>query len=279
MIRRRRALREGVVDRLDRVPLASEGAEDHSPTVEGDHQRPHDLLGTDRDVHRGREHAPLLEHLLRIGRRLPDRHRVGEGGRLRAAGTASPRGDPRPLRRLRALGRELDRQQPLGVRSAKKDRLVVGRDRGTEGAELVVRLTDHRRGGDGIDPTLIARADAPSVIPTGRFQRHREVAVGKRRQRRIVGDRRHRLGAAGHDLSQNGPLTAQSQQDQRREDRGRPVKQRLPGSGTPHATSCTPSPPGPPTRVEPGRQGIPRLGSIRPEGPGPDLPGSLGNAG
>ena len=239
VVRGCRALRKGVVQPIDRIPLAGERPEDHGPTVDRDHEGPHDLMRTDRNIDRGREYSPLLEHLLGIGRRLPDRHRVGKCRRLGAPRAPPPGGHARARRRLRSLGRKLDRQQPLGMRGAETDRLLVSGNGIPPAAELVLRFTDRGGGGDRVDPALVPGTDPRPVIPTGRFQGHAIVAVGQRRERGIKGDRRHGLGPAGPDL---GPGHPQAQQGHHREDRGRSAEQRLPGNNTPHTASCTPSP-------------------------------------
>ena len=62
---------------VDRRTFAGEVSENHTTTIEGDDQGPHDLLRPDGVVDWRREHAPLLQHFLWVGAAHADRDRAG----------------------------------------------------------------------------------------------------------------------------------------------------------------------------------------------------------
>ena len=167
MGRLRGSLRERRGQSLELRCLTAQRTEEHSPAVDRDHDRPHDLRGANELVEGRHEDAPLLHHLLGIGAGLTDRDRVGQLRRAGVSRAAAPRGLRRLLPRSELLLRKLHGEQPLRIRRREQERLLVRCDRLAQIAEFVVALADECAGGDGVDPPLSTDPQARLVLVAG----------------------------------------------------------------------------------------------------------------
>ena len=194
VVGRRRPFRQAAGGGLERRIVVAEVAHDAAEAIGGHHEAADDLLGTDRPVVVGGEHAPPLKCLLHIGGLLPNRHSVRHRRRHRVAFAPPPGGRAGSPERLERLLRKLHRQQPLGVGRLEVERFLVAGHRLAISAEFEQALAHHRRRSDRVDPAVGTDPNAAGGVPLGEFEGRRVVARGEGLERQIVARPRNQRG-------------------------------------------------------------------------------------